>query len=154
MSRSKWMVIAFTIALLAAWARIRAVRQWGFQSGPEETIYGMEGAARVGDVQVYLQAFADPMQSRLERLVAESGSERFAESLRENSRDVLGIALSESLSAAGQETAFRVERIYSDHNSSQVFYLVRAGGGWRISRTGEDQQTSALVPYGTPVRFR
>lgn len=65
----------------------------------------------------------------------------------------MGLVLSYPRDAGGQETAVRLERVYADHNSSQTVYLVRTRRGWKVSRTGEDQTSNALVPYGTPVRF-
>jgi hypothetical protein len=122
------------------------------QADPQNAIYEMVNAAQTGDVKRYLASFTGPLNDNLRRSLAESTESSFAKYLRDSNAAIKGIAVADPEGVTPQQVKARVEYIYQDRNQSQIMYLDRSRQGWKISRLDNDQQTKALIPYGTPIR--
>jgi hypothetical protein len=119
---------------------------------PQDAIYAMLDAARLGDVKTYLAAYTGQMESALKQSVAETTESGFAKYLKDQNASIKGIAISEPQTLTDREVKVRVEYVYQDRNEAQMMYLEKAPGGWRISRVDGSERVKTLVPYGTPVQ--
>ncbi|MBI1791989.1 MAG: hypothetical protein HYR60_31060 [Acidobacteria bacterium] len=119
---------------------------------PQDAIYAMLDAARAGDVQVYLAAYAGPMEVSLKQSLAETGAEGFARYLKESNAAIKGIAITEPQPLTDREVKVRVEYVYQDRNEAQFMYLEKGPSGWKIARVDGTERVKTLVPYGTPVQ--
>lgn len=120
--------------------------------GPQDTIYAVLTAARAGDVQAYLAAYAGQMRASLEQSVRETGRDPFSRYLKESNSAIKGVALSEPRPVSDREASVRVEYVYQDRNEAQTMYLEKDGGGWKITRVEGSERVKTLIPYGTPVQ--
>jgi hypothetical protein len=121
-------------------------------SSPQDAIYAMLDAARVGDVKSYLSAYTGQMDSALKQSLAETTEAGFAKYLKDSNAAVKGIAISEPQPLTEREVKVRVEYVYQDRNEAQTMYLEKGSEGWKISRVDATEQVKTLVPYGTPVQ--
>jgi hypothetical protein len=119
---------------------------------PQDAIYAMLDAARLGDVKSYLGAYTGQMESALKQSIAETTESGFAKYLKDQNASIKGIAISEPQTLTDREVKVRVEYVYQDRNEAQMMYLEKATGGWRISRVDGTERVKTLVPYGTPVQ--
>ena len=119
---------------------------------PQDAIYSMLDAARLGDVKTYLAAYTGQMETALKQSIAETTESRFAKYLRDQNTAIKGIAISEPQTLTDREVKVRVEYVYQDRNEAQVMFLEKAKGDWRITRVESSERVKTLVPYGTPVQ--
>jgi hypothetical protein len=122
------------------------------EPSPQDAIYAMLDAARVGDVKAYLTSYTGQMDSALKQSLAETTEIGFAKYLKDSNAAVKGIAISEPQPITDREVKVRVEYVYQDRNEAQTMYLERGAGGWKISRVDGAERVKTLVPYGTPVQ--
>jgi len=119
---------------------------------PQDAIYGMLDAARMGDVKTYLAAYTGQMETALKQSISETTEPAFAKYLKDQNASIKGIAISEPQQLTDREVKVRVEYVYQDRNEAQMMFLEKAPGGWRISRVDTTERVKTLVPYGTPVQ--
>jgi hypothetical protein len=119
---------------------------------PQDAIYAMLDAARVGDVKAYLASYTGQMDSALKQSLAETTEAGFAKYLKDSNATVKGIAISEPQPLTDREVKVRVEYVYQDRNEAQTMYLEKGGEGWKIARVDSAERVKTLVPYGTPVQ--
>ena len=119
---------------------------------PQDAIYAMLDAGRVGDVKTYLAAYTGQMETALKQSIAETTETGFAKYLKDQNATIKGIAISEPQTLTDREVKVRVEYVYQDRNEAQMMFLEKASGGWRISRVDTTERVKTLVPYGTPVQ--
>ena len=154
---------AVTIAILVIVVAVIAIRQTGWrpsmpgrgpsrEATPQDAIYAMLDAAREGDVDTYLSAYAGQMQASLKQAITESTEEGFAKYLRDSNAPIKGIAITEPEKLTDREVKVRVEYVFQDRNEVQHMYLERTGGDWLITRVDSARRIKTLVPYGTPVQ--
>lgn len=132
--------------------RFQFVRYTEPAQGPQDAVHTMLAAAREGNVKVYLAAFTGQMETSLRQMLAETTEPGFARYLRDSNAAIKGVAVSDPQKLTDVEVKVRVEYVYQDRNETQIMYLERSPGGWRISRTAGDEQVKTLIPYGTPVK--
>jgi hypothetical protein len=119
---------------------------------PQDAIYGMLDAARAGDVNAYLAAYAGQMEVSLRQSLAETTPAGFAKYLQDSNAAIKGVAISEPQTLTDREVKVRVEYVYQDRNEAQFLYLEKGPGGWKIARVDGTERVKTLVPYGTPVQ--
>lgn len=119
---------------------------------PQDAIYGMLDAARLGDVKGYMNSYTGQMSSSLQESLAETTEAGFAKYLQDSNAAIKGIAISEPQTLTDREVKVRVEYVYQDRNEAQLMYLEKGPGGWKISRVDGVERVKTLVPYGTPVQ--
>jgi hypothetical protein len=119
---------------------------------PQDAIYAMLDAARLGDVKSYLASYTGQMEASLSQSIAETTDSGFAKYLKDQNASIKGIAISEPQPLTDREVKVRVEYVYQDRNEAQLMYLEKTAGGWKISRVDGTERVKTLVPYGTPVQ--
>lgn len=119
---------------------------------PQDAIYGMLDAARLGDVKAYMASYTGQMAVSLQQSLAETGDAGFAKYLKDSNAAIKGIAIAEPQTLTDREVKVRVEYVYQDRNEAQFVYLEKAPGGWKIARVDGTERVKTLVPYGTPVQ--
>jgi len=119
---------------------------------PQDAIYAMLDAARVGDVKTYLAAYTGQMETALKQSISETTESGFAKYLKDQNAAIKGIAISEPQTLTDREVKVRVEYVYQERNEAQVMFLEKAQGGWKIARVDSSERVKTLVPYGTPVQ--
>ena len=119
---------------------------------PQDAIYGMLDAARVGDVKTYLASYSGQMETSLKQSISETSESGFSKYLKDQNASIKGIAISEPQTLTDREVKVRVEYVYQDRNEAQLMFLEKAPGGWRITRVDSTERVKTLVPYGTPVQ--
>ena len=119
---------------------------------PQDAIYAMLDAARVGDTKTYLAAYTGQMSMSLQQAVAESTVDKFATYLKNSNAEIKGVAINEPQTLTDREVKVRVEYVYQDRNEAQTMFLEKAPGGWKIARVESAERVKTLVPYGTPVQ--
>jgi len=122
------------------------------EPSPQDAIYAMLDAARIGDVKAYLTSYTGQMDAALKQSLAETTEAGFAKYLKDSNAAVKGIAISEPQTVTDREVKVRVEYVYQDRNEAQTMYLEKGAGGWKISRVDGAERVKTLVPYGTPVQ--
>jgi hypothetical protein len=122
------------------------------EPSPQDAIYAMLDAARVGDVKTYLDSYTGQMDAALRQSLAETTESGFSKYLKDSNAAVKGIAISEPQQLTDREVKVRVEYVYQDRNEAQTMYLERGAGGWKIARVDGAERVKTLVPYGTPVQ--
>ena len=122
------------------------------EPSPQDAIYAMLDAARVGDVKTYLAAYTGQMDAALKQSLAETTEAGFAKYLRDSNAAVKGIAISEPQPLTDREVKVRVEYVYQDRNEAQTMYMEKGAAGWKIARVDGAERVKTLVPYGTPVQ--
>lgn len=141
------------IALVAGGIALRKRLTGGAsQAGaqPQDAVYAMLDAARVGDVRGYLASYSGAMEASLRQSAKESGEAGFAKYLRDSNAAIKGVAVQAAQTSAG-DVSVRVEYIYQDRNEAQSMALRKIGGAWKIVRVDGAERVKTLVPYGTPV---
>jgi hypothetical protein len=118
---------------------------------PEDAVYAMLDAAQAGDVDRYQDQHAGAAAEVIRRAVAETGPERFAQSLRELHRPLKGVAVMEPEPVSESEVRVNVEFVFQDRNETQLLRLRKEGARWRIVDSQAAERTRTVVPYGTPV---
>jgi hypothetical protein len=119
---------------------------------PQDAIYAMLDAARVGDVKTYLAAYTGQMETALKQSISETTDSGFAKYLKDQNAAIKGIAISEPQTLTDREVKVRVEYVYQDRNEAQIMFLEKAPPGWKIARVESSERVKTLVPYGTPVQ--
>jgi hypothetical protein len=119
---------------------------------PQDAIYAMLDAARLGDVKTYLAAYTGQMEAALRQSIAETTESGFARYLKHQNAAIKGIAISEPQTLTDRDVRVRVEYVYQDRNEAQVMFLEKMQGSWRITRVDSSERVKTLVPYGTPVQ--
>jgi len=119
---------------------------------PQEAIYAMLDAARVGDVKTYLASYTGQMEMSLKQSIGETTESGFAKYLKNQNASIKGIAISEPQQLTDREVKVRVEYVYQDRNEAQMMFLEKSTGGWKIARVDGTERVKTLVPYGTPVQ--
>jgi hypothetical protein len=122
------------------------------EPSPQDAIYAMLDAARIGDVKAYLASYTGQMDAALKQSLAETTEPGFAKYLRDSNAAVKGIAISEPQTLTDREVRVRVEYVYQDRNEAQTMYLEKGPAGWKIARVDGAERVKTLVPYGTPVQ--
>jgi len=122
------------------------------EPSPQDAIYAMLDAARVGDVKTYLGAYTGQMDAALKQSLAETTEAGFARYLKDSNAAVKGIAISEPQPLTDREVKVRVEYVYQDRNEAQTMYMEKGAAGWKIARVDGAERVKTLVPYGTPVQ--
>ena len=95
---------------------------------PQDAIYAMLDAARVGDVKTYLAAYTGQMETALKQSIAETTESGFAKYLKNQNAAIKGIAISEPQTLTDREVKVRVEYVYQDRNEAQMMFLEKAPG--------------------------
>jgi hypothetical protein len=111
---------------------------------PQDTIYAMLDAARVGNVEQYLSYYTGGLAESLRQSVTQ-------QYLRETNEPINGIAVNEPQQITDREVKVRVEFVYQDRNEAQMFYLEKDGDRWRIARLDAAGRVKTLAPYGSPA---
>jgi hypothetical protein len=147
----------FAVALLRSnhwqmpfsWDGWRAITWKRTPSNPEDEIYSMFDAARVGDAQAYLDCFSGPLRDQLAANAKEDSAAKFKAYLISQNSAVQGMAVTATDRPNADEARARVEYVYSDHNEVQNVHLKREGARWKIINIDGAQPVQPLVPYGT-----
>ena len=120
---------------------------------PEDCIQQMFEAARLGDIDAYLNCFTGPQRKQIERRLADQPRETFAQSLIDAVQDLKGRAIAQT--SEQREGANRVElsvdRVYENGYERQSYQLVREAGAWRIDEVAPAVPYQPDIPYGAPV---
>ena len=127
----------------------RDVTQKRAPSNPEDGIYAMFDAARVGDAQAYLDCFAGPLRDQLAATAKEDSAAKFKAYLISQNSAVQGMAVTVTDRPNADEARARVVYVYSDHNEVQNVHLRREGRRWKIVSMDGAQPVQPIVPYGT-----
>jgi hypothetical protein len=122
------------------------------EATPQDAIYAMLDAARLGDVRAYLAAYTGQMAADLQQTLAETTEAGFVRYLQDSNAAIRGVALSDPQTLTDREVKLRVEYVYQDRNEAQTVYLVKEPAGWKIARVESAERVKTLVPYGTPVQ--
>jgi hypothetical protein len=122
-------------------------------AAPADCIEQMFAAAERGDVEAYLACFTGRERKRLDRELASQPREVFAQALVQSIQELKGRAVLDApaASAASQEAAITVERVYVHRMERQTYHLVLQSQQWRID---DVQAANPLQPekaYGQPV---
>ena len=121
----------------------------GFNAAnPESVIWRMSDAARVGDVQAYLNCFDGELRRNLEKTLAEMGERKFGEYLKRLNEEITGIAISDLQLTGEAGASLRVEFVYRGKNEAQQHHLILRDGAWKIDRLDESERIKTLIPYG------
>jgi hypothetical protein len=119
---------------------------------PQDAIYAMLDAARVGDIRTYLASYTGQMETSLKQSIRETTESGFAKYLKDQNASIKGIAISEPQQLTDREVKVRVEYVYQDRNEAQMMFLEKNAAGWKIARVEGTERVKTLVPYGTPVQ--
>ncbi|MDW8367604.1 MAG: hypothetical protein RMK49_17305, partial [Abditibacteriales bacterium] len=119
----------------------------------EQILWTMVDAARVGDVQAYLDCFTGDLRARLQKTVEEVGEAKFADYLKRTSHEPKGLVVrvSEIETVSASEMKVPLEYVYADRNEVQVHRVIQVGNEWKISGVEQTQRIKTLIPYGTEV---
>jgi hypothetical protein len=119
-------------------------------ASPEDAVYAMLDAARVGNVRAYLDCFSGSLREQLVATVRETTEAKFKNYLTTQNASFQSIAV--MVTDRGDEQALvRLEYVYKDRNEVQNVELKKEGTSWKISNVEGAQPIKALIPYGTPV---
>lgn len=144
--KTGWKMADFKLSDIAPKTAVKA------DPTPQDAIYGMLDAARLGDVKSYLNSYTGQMSSTLQESLAETTEAGFKKYLQDSNAAIKGIAISEPQTLTDREVKIRVEYVYQDRNEAQIMNLEKGPGGWKISRVDGVERVKTLVPYGTPVQ--
>lgn len=151
------MAQVITVLLLGGVVSIVLLRQRGVSpavaqpSKPEDAVYAMLDAAQAGDLVRYQQQHTGSAAEAIRRAVAETGPERFAQSLRDLHRPLKGVAVMEPEPLSESEVRVKVEFVFQDRNETQTLRLRKESSRWLIADSLAAERTKTVVPYGTPV---
>jgi len=118
---------------------------------PEDAVYGMLDAARVGDTKTYLTLFSGALHDQLLQVVKENSEANFAAYLKAQNTAFQGVAVSVIDRPTDTEAQVRVEYVYFNHNEVQSVYLRKEASRWQIVKVAGLEQVKTLVPYGSAV---
>lgn len=118
---------------------------------PQDAVYAMLDAARLGDVNAYCASYTGQMAASVRQSIVETTEPGFARYLKESNAAIKGVAIAEPQVITDREVKLRVEYVYQDRNEAQFLYLEKGPGGWKIARVDGAERVKTLVPYGTPV---
>lgn len=118
---------------------------------PEDVIWSMMDASRAGDVPSYLACFAEDLDRTLRKTAETMTETAFSDYLKQTSREIKGVALSNITSINDEELKIRLEFVYQDKNEVQYYHLKRVGDAWKIRYIEGSERVKTLVPYGTEV---
>ncbi len=121
---------------------------------PEECVRRVIEAARAGDVATYLDAYAEPLRSRIAREADEAGRSRFAEDLRRVAGSRKGFALYAPEPDGPDAVRIEFEAIYPDRNERQAYRLERGPAGWRIAGVGPIRGREPPDRFGATARYK
>jgi hypothetical protein len=121
---------------------------------PEARLRALLDHARAGDVDAYLDAYAEPLRSRIGRQADEAGRSAFAEELRRAAAARRGHALFAPEPDGPDAVRIAVEMVYPDRNERQVYHLERGPDGWRVAGVEAARGRSPSARYGSPATFR
>src|SRR5262245_42186221 len=142
------MLIAGALVFFIARQRLKTAEPSFNAASPESVIWRMSDAARVGDVEAYLNCFDGELRRNLEKTFAEMGERKFGEYLKRLNEEITGIAVSELKLTGEAYTNMRMEFVYRGKNEAQQHYLVLRDGAWMIDRVDESERIKTLIPYG------
>jgi len=142
------LLIAGALVFFAARQRLKTADPGFKAANPESVIWRMSDAARIGDVEAYLNCFDGELRRTLKKTVVEMGEREFGAYLKRLNEEITGIAVSD-LKLTGEAGAnLRVEFVYRGKNEAQRHYLVLRDGAWKIDRVDESERIKTLIPYG------
>lgn len=119
---------------------------------PQDAVYAMLEAARNGDVNKYLAAYAGSMETALRQSISESSRAAFQKYLQDTNAALKGVAvMAPEGDGDGRDVKIRVEYVYQDRNETQTMSLEKTAGGWKIVRVDSAERIKTLIPYGSPV---
>lgn len=120
-------------------------------AAPEDAIYAMLDAARLGDANAYLACYTGHMRESLQQSASEAGATGFLKYLRDSNTAIQGIAINAPEAIDAGRVKARVEYVYRDKNEVQFVYLTRDGSRWRIYQVDSAEKIKTLVPFGSAV---
>src|SRR5579863_9244962 len=114
------LLMVFAIAVLRShhwqlpfsWDSWRAVTQKHPPSNPEDGVYAMFDAARVGDAQAYLDCFSGPLREQLAATAKEDSAAKFKAYLVSQNSAVQGMAVTVTDRPNADDARARVEYVY------------------------------------------
>jgi hypothetical protein len=121
---------------------------------PEARLSRFIEDARAGDVDGYLDAFAEPIRSRVAREADEVGRPAFADVLRRASETRKGYALHAPEPDGPDAVRIALESVYTDRNVRQVYRLERDQDGWRIAAIEEARGREPAARFGSPATYQ
>jgi hypothetical protein len=145
-------ILVLAAALAVGLARKAEWRTPKVPPEPQDAIYAMLAAARLGDVNAYLACYTGQLQTTLRQAAKETTGPGFAKYLRDTHAAIKGVAVADPQKTGDREATLRVEYIYQDRNEAQILFLEKGPAGWKIARTDNADRVPALIPYGTPVQ--
>ena len=141
------LLIAGALVFFIARQRLKTAEPGFNAANPESVIWRMSDAARVGDVEAYLNCFDGELRRSLEKTNVEMGERKFGEYLKRLNEEITGIAVSD-LKLTGEAYAnLRVEFVYRGKNEAQQHHLVLRDGAWKIDRVDESERIKTLNPF-------
>ena len=120
----------------------------------EDRLRALIESARAGDVDGYLDAFADPIRSRVEREADEVGRQTFADAIRRASESRKGLAIFAPEPDGPDAVRIVVESVYPDRNERQVYRLERRSEGWKIADFESVRGRQPAERYGTEATYK
>src|SRR5262245_4057978 len=148
------LLIAGALVFFIARQRLKTAEPSFNAASPESVIWRMSDAARVGDVQAYLNCFDGELRRNLEKTVAEMGERKFGDYLKRLNQEITGIAVSDLDLTEGAGAKLRVEFVYRGKNEAQQHHLVLRDGAWKIDRLDESERIKTLIPYGADATIK
>jgi hypothetical protein len=156
-------VLTFAVlgVILAIGARSPSARTGGAQDAatdpsgtPEARLRRFLDDARAGDVAGYLDAYAEPLRSRVAREADEAGRTAFADSLRRAAVARKGHAFYAPEPDGPDAVRIVVESVYPDRNERQSYRLERGPDGWRIAGVESVRGREPTARFGAPATYR
>jgi len=120
---------------------------------PEARLRKFIEDARAGDVDGYLDAYTEPLRSRIVREADEVGRAAFAANLRRASEARKGHALYAPEPDGPDAVRIAVEAVYLDRNERQVYRLERGPDGWRIEAVESVRGRVPAARFGAPATY-
>jgi hypothetical protein len=121
---------------------------------PEGRLRALLDDARAGDVDAYINAYAEPLRSRIARQVDEAGRTSFAAELRRAAAARRGHAFFAPEPDGPDAVRIAVETVYPDRNERQVYRLERGPDGWRVAGVELLHGRSPAARFGTPATYK
>ena len=118
---------------------------------PEGGVYKMLDAARIGNVEAYLDCFSGDMQRQLSQVIKETSATQFSSYLIAQNTAFTGVAVSVIDRPDAQTARVRVEYVFSKRNEVQDISLRNIDRKWKILKVASSEQIKTLIPYGTRV---
>ena len=145
------------IAVVLLLSRERSAETPAVNASPEDTVdrclERMLEAARVGDLDAYLDCFSGPLRERLAREIASRQRDAAAAELQSGEADLKSFAthpLMPPREGEG-EAVVTLERIYARRHDLQRVRLQNRNGAWKIVELVPVDRVAPPIPYGTPV---